>query len=663
MTEEISLSVEDTNKLRLQLGLKPISLQQEDSSPSSTTSTTTSQSTNVKKTSNSTAVYELSIEETNKLRLSLGLKPLDSEISKGSEQAVEVQNFNNHQEQKRRQHNDEKLKNRISDKRQENRNNKRLIQVSEQSRNEEPVDTDNWLANLGKPKTKKAKTSVAKTTQQDSSQVKIAHSEKELKNLHNNDILTLEDADILDENDDEVDVLTNQKLVDSSKLKKDLKQQAEEENIKFNGRHYQGRYDEDDSEDEKEVQGVMITTGSVIKLDNISKKESVKKDNRVTISNLFDESEDEGIFESNDFSKPKKPVKMKKMKKSKLSTSSNSRVRDDDIPTVKAVELETFAEDLVDEEDDLQSKLTTRRRLKQKTERSSLTPDQIASEIARNKRWDLEAVAEENIAGAALGGEAIVFNDTTEFLSSINVNGVNLKPDPESQAEPEISSEPPKMEEKGFAIKKENGSYSATSVTVNKEDDDNEIAEVAESDSGPKFNGGLAETLNFLQSRNILHKSSAGEHDQERKRREAARESELLKIKISIEERLLKEEFESSREYMNLPKTERSEIFDRALDQRLKEKNIVQDVPATRGGARGRKYRGHIGKDEGKLAGYNPKVKLSYRDNNGDELNTKEAFKYLSHQFHGVGPSIGKEEKRKKKHLEEKEHTTEARIV
>ena len=85
MTEEISLSVEDTNKLRLQLGLKPISLQQEDSSPSSTTSTTTSQSTNVKKTSNSTAVYELSIEETNKLRLLLGLKPLDSEISKGLE--------------------------------------------------------------------------------------------------------------------------------------------------------------------------------------------------------------------------------------------------------------------------------------------------------------------------------------------------------------------------------------------------------------------------------------------------------------------------------------------------------------------------------------------------------------------------------------------------
>lgn len=46
---------------------------------------------------------------------------------------------------------------------------------------------------------------------------------------------------------------------------------------------------------------------------------------------------------------------------------------------------------------------------------------------------------------------------------------------------------------------------------------------------------------------------------------------------------------------------------------------------------------------------YKPNVKLEYIDDNGRLLNEKEAFRYLSHKFHGKGPGKNKIEKRLKK--------------
>ncbi|XP_033608117.1 U4/U6.U5 tri-snRNP-associated protein 1-like, partial [Cryptotermes secundus] len=47
--------------------------------------------------------------------------------------------------------------------------------------------------------------------------------------------------------------------------------------------------------------------------------------------------------------------------------------------------------------------------------------------------------------------------------------------------------------------------------------------------------------------------------------------------------------------------------------------------------------------------GYKPNVKLNYIDNDGHVLNAKEAFGYLSHEFHGKGPGKNKVEKQRKK--------------
>jgi U4/U6.U5 tri-snRNP-associated protein 1 len=52
--------------------------------------------------------------------------------------------------------------------------------------------------------------------------------------------------------------------------------------------------------------------------------------------------------------------------------------------------------------------------------------------------------------------------------------------------------------------------------------------------------------------------------------------------------------------------------------------------------------------------GYKPTFKLAYHDASGRDMNAKEAFRDLSHKFHGKGPGKLKTERRAKKYLEEK---------
>lgn len=66
-----------------------------------------------------------------------------------------------------------------------------------------------------------------------------------------------------------------------------------------------------------------------------------------------------------------------------------------------------------------------------------------------------------------------------------------------------------------------------------------------------------------------------------------------------------------------------------------------------RGGRRDR-YTGPV-QDFRERDGFKPNVKLEYIDDEGHVLNSKEAFRYLSHKFHGKGPGKNKIEKRLKK--------------
>lgn len=69
-------------------------------------------------------------------------------------------------------------------------------------------------------------------------------------------------------------------------------------------------------------------------------------------------------------------------------------------------------------------------------------------------------------------------------------------------------------------------------------------------------------------------------------------------------------------------------------------------------GNRRERYAGPI-QDFKEKEGFKPNVKLDYIDDDGHLLNSKEAFRYLSHKFHGKGPGKNKIEKRLKKGIQE----------
>lgn len=650
MTEEISLSIEETNKLRLSIGLAPIPVPENQSNE-----VIAHQETPQLIPKPTKAGEELSIEETNKLRLSLGLKPIPvGENFVASREENEVKNFERHQSEIRDKERDDEIKQRIDTAKARNLTRKRLATAKTLlSEDDKDGSTEDWLNKLGQPKAPAKRQKIQTDESIETNGLRVGHNSKELSTLKNNEILTLKDIDVLGEEGDE---LTNEALVRDARFKKELQDKIGAESVKNNGRNARGFQMEEDNNENNEDDDNMMITDATIKLlskDHAGKDKSTDMESskgHVKISNLFSDIEASELQPASDYSKPKKPIKMKKLKK---KTSQNSRNKTDDakeedeITSIKPVELEMLdPAELLADDAELNSVLTMKRKLKQKN-RKHMTPEQIAQEVKLFRRWDEEKNLDD-VSFAQKGNGEIVFDDTSDFLNSLNVNVLENTGDVKSNSnvkdEPEIKSEPKiKLEHENLLANNNPVEMEASdSASVKKED---EAVNHEENTNSPSFNGGLASTLKFLQSRQILQKQTDDEYEKAKQQREALKQAELLKLKISIESRMLREYLEADKSYMNLPREEREEIFESHLDQVLKEKNIVSNITNSHRGAR-KPNKPSINEN---LDTYNPDVKLSYRDESGTELNTKEAFKYLSHKFHGVGPGKGKIDKKLKK--------------
>lgn len=86
-----------------------------------------------------------------------------------------------------------------------------------------------------------------------------------------------------------------------------------------------------------------------------------------------------------------------------------------------------------------------------------------------------------------------------------------------------------------------------------------------------------------------------------------------------------------------------------AQNYSIDDKNHGEDDKYNRrGGGANQHFNGPLS-DFREKPGYHPNVKLEYIDDNNQKLTPKEAFRYLSHKFHGKGPGKNKIEKRLKK--------------
>ena len=655
MSEEISLSLEETNKLRIKAGLSPIP-------------TTSSQLNEEVR-----EVISLSIEETNKLRQKIGLPLLPTTTTTNiSSDSTEYKNYEDYERERLQNLKNNQLIERINNAK-FNSNKRKFLTNETIIDNAEDLDTDDWLNNLGestessKPH-KKQKTTIVKSNQNDTGPTTtiIGHTTKELQSLGNNEILTLKDTDLI--NDDDEDgtgsILMNQDLSNKAKLKRNLAERKEAENIKFNGRHYRRNNKEEEEEEEEEFNDIdglltndkVIMSGSTIDLSSNTAKPPPppkdKKKNMMAITNLFEDLDNDTLSNNNNI-KSNVPIKMKKIKKKKDNNKKKSnklKLLDD---TIKPVELlvETNIgndDDIDDIENQLSNSISNLRTKKLQT-RLEFTPEQLAEEISANKRWEFERKLEqENLKNNNNNNN--VYNDTIGFLNNLETNILSESGEVEVTANinEESADDDDEDDVKQQEVESKQTNPGVYSI----------VEEKQKEDEAPKFSGGLAETLKFLKSCNILDPESITTTNEELRQQELAREeaikkSELLKMKISIEERILKEELSKDKSYIRMPKIERSGYFEKLLDTRLKQKGIIIDNNT---GTTTTTKKTNLGMVQNNLKIYNPKVELTYKDELGNVLNTKQAYKQLSHKYHGTGldKNKKKQEQLKKKQQQQR---------
>jgi U4/U6.U5 tri-snRNP-associated protein 1 len=166
------------------------------------------------------------------------------------------------------------------------------------------------------------------------------------------------------------------------------------------------------------------------------------------------------------------------------------------------------------------------------------------------------------------------------------------------------------------------------------EDSTNNVEAEQEKPEDIDFAGGLASTLSFLKSKNAVKDKSISEVNKERETVEVKKAAELNKLKLAISQRIHKESLEKDSNLRKLSNKERELFIKKELEQ-FKSLQGPEDI-------------------KHKLDNYKPEISLKYIDELGREMNTKEAYKHLSHQFHGKAPNKSKVEKKLKKFEQER---------
>lgn len=550
---EQSISLEETNRIRISLGLIPIpvaaSVAEDVSTPKGDA---------------------ISVDETNRLRMSLGLKPL-TEPAATKSTGLSSEQYQGVQQAKSR---DEKLREALSSMKSK-MTRKRKVNAGRTLLDDE--EEDDWLENIGKRAETSAKSDQSKkvkdTTGDSLKGVKVAHSLSSMGTL-DSAILTLKDTNILEEEDQ----LESEVLAAQTRLQKEMEHKLGTNKFTSEGvqrTRLQMMMNEGETEE-----GFMLED-DIIKMDvekDVVDNEVIKEQNKV----LFTLSEDDDEQEIHDDYAKAKPIKMKKLKKQQAKGSRKRRAKTDEDGEVVLRNVTLMNEDTFQDDDvELQERLS-RRRLEKQKKRRRMTPEDLVREIEEDNdaKMDVEQP------------QGVVIGESTEFLSSLRVD--LLKSDLLA-TETHTKTENP-------------GEIIVHDDHEPKEEAQDDQDDAHEDQSGPNFSGGLASTLSFLRSKNVIHAKSPQVLEQER---------ENKKLKQEMAQRVL-----SGGE------------------------KLVQD-----------------GAMESKLANYKPQVSLKYHDEYGRELNQKEAYKQLSHHFHGKAPNQSKLVKKKKLVAEERRREQGERLL
>jgi U4/U6.U5 tri-snRNP-associated protein 1 len=494
----------------------------------------------------------------------------------------------------------------------------------------------------------------AEYTSKDLAGVKVAHEADQFDEMTGEQILTLKDAEI--GADSEEDELENQELNAKEKLEERLRllkkrpdyDPTEQEEVKG----VLSKYDEEiDGKQAKRF--TLDGKGSTVegKRKALEASELRSKDIKINLDILQDD-----ILVS-DYVDPS-TVKVKKPKKKKEKKTRQKAVDEDDIVPVPgltpaaqtdanamdvdgvqsnaamASKKRTF--DFEDDDENLQAKLAEQRRQALKKRKKM-----DGAELARQMREEMPVDEDEQEEGG------MTIDETTEFVANLKrpderddgsdrerrarqqssgpAGAEGEDEDGDATMDGQSYAEVADAEDAQARASREVSTPAAEATTTGLDEEDSMAGQ------------GMAASLNLLRKRGLVADGAGGEiAEKDRRRNKFLAEKQNLIDEFDQRARDQREAERRSGRWEKLSHKERDDYARRQNEQREQYLSKLQAEMFNRD--------------------YRPDVKLEYHDEFGRSMNQKEAFKHLSHMFHGKGSGKQKTEKRLKKIDDEKKN-------
>lgn len=644
----------------------------------------------------------LSIEQNNKIRVALGLKPLpvpgqdatagpvfkeSDDSSSGSEddepastletrEAAASSNWKKLQDEAEAKRKREERNAAIKKAREQAQRNMKLEGATLGEANDADMDTKTWLLQSKKRQKKIEKERARKLAEEleereraaeysaaDLAGLKVGHEVGAFEGGEEH-ILTLKDTTV-DENEEEGDELENIDLREKEKVaeKLELKKRKPVYDPTEENTGILAQYDEE-IEGKKRKRFTLDAQGSTVE-EREAKRQEVSDKLKKNIVSLDFAEETTPISDYMDVSE----VKIKKPKKKKSKATKKRAVLDDDeifpttesngngTPNDNAMEVDTSngepvpapaprkwaSEDVsfVDD-DDLQASLTRQRRAAFK-KRQKMRPEDLARQLREESS---QTPMDVSTPGDEEEEPGLVIDETSEFVSNLQKPTIperrerqTTTPAEDTRAkteEPEIKAEVDEGGDVHMGTYNDIEDEEELKERVKREESQaNQQISVTGLEEEATLDQGLGATLSMLKQRGLVKDSDAADHNSlVRDRQRFIQEKHRLETEAERRARQQRERDRMSGKLDRMSAREREEY--------ARWENKQRDQQDAR-------HMAEVFNRE-----YKPDVQLRYIDEYGRSMNQKEAFKHLSHQFHGKGSGKMKTEKRLKKIEEEK---------
>lgn len=429
----------------------------------------------------------LSLEETNALRIKLGLKPIPkTEDNKQSIQPSEYVHKSPETQFQVKNNNSGSKKYRFVDERLLNKLRNRIASVSHNPKSSTSTN-DDWLTNINKGNTK-SEVKLPKVqinydvdeVQDDLPIVQVANNLEELKSGQSI-TLTLKESSITEE--DDIDTLQVDHKHDEEQNATNLKQRHDKKKPlrSITALEEQGT--------DIDKPGKLISVGALNRIDNDTEndinKESISIDTSNKVKVTFDSDDDQ--TESSDFKRPR----IKKRKRKQDTTLSRKRMNRDHEVELSNID---FTLDTHINMEELDEDITITPVVKPAVMKSA---DEIAEEIRRAK-IERERREEEIRRLQGQNERTLTISETADFFDTLKDN---ILTEPETSELPSHTDETSQVKEEEHIVQ-ENGTSPSEEIATSEV----HTAEPAREEDKPDFYNGLASTLSFLNSHNVLPK-------------------------------------------------------------------------------------------------------------------------------------------------------------